>query len=131
MTVPSTWTPSLPAPVADMLPEMPAAAQARLKALTRAVKEEAPGRYSISRSDAPTDDERRGLAARRKALQDAMQPGSREAIKDRLHGFAYGFGTLRALDRETFALTLTAMVQAVDHLPSRPSVGRASRGRRD
>lgn len=117
MTVPSTWTPNLPAPVADGLPEMPQAARGRLNAMMAAVKEEAPGRYSISRSVAPSDEERRGLQLRRRALQDAMRPGDRETIKDRLHGFAYGFGALRALDEETFAATLKTMVQAVDHLP--------------
>ncbi|MGE7153143.1 hypothetical protein ACQKJ1_05315 [Methylorubrum rhodesianum] len=46
-----------------------------------------------------------------------MRPGGRTQIEDRLHGFAYGFGTLRALDSDTFAATLKVMVQAVDHLP--------------
>ncbi|CAO4173249.1 hypothetical protein [Methylorubrum extorquens] len=117
MTVPSTWKPDLPRTVAETLPAMPPAARDRLDAMVKAMKEEAPGQYSISRAVAPTDDERRGLSQRRRDLQQAMELGCRTAIEDRLHGFAFGFGTLRALDRETFAATLKVMVQAVDHLP--------------
>jgi hypothetical protein len=80
----------------------------------------------ISPSAAPSDEERRWLEARREIVLDALQPGDRTAIEDKLHGFAFGFSQLRNLDQDTFRGALANFVDAVDHLPFE-AVSRACR----
>ena len=117
MTLPSTWTADRAPSVSETLPPLPTAARARLDVMLGAMEETNPGRYSISRSAAPTAEERRGLSERRRTIAAALERGDRTAIEDRLHGFAYGFTSLRSLDATTFAGTLRAFVQAVDDMP--------------
>lgn len=56
-----------------------------------------------------------------------MDPGERDALHDRLHRFAFGFGQIRALDPESVALMLEEWVDAVEDLPYE-AVHRACKG---
>jgi hypothetical protein len=80
----------------------------------------------ISPLAAPSAEERAWLEGRREIVLDALQPGDRSAIEDKLHGFAFGFSQLRNLDKDTFACALANFVDAVDHLPFE-AVSRACR----
>lgn len=117
MTVPSTWTTTSSRPADVMLAPVPPRARARLDEMADGLKEVSPGRYTISRAVALTDDERRWVEGRLEAVRDSLTVGTPEAIEDRLHGFAYGFSQLRSLDEKTFSGVLKNWLQAVDDRP--------------
>lgn len=57
------------------------------------------------------------MIERRNAVLGALRTGERDTIEDRLHGFAFGFNQLRALDDATFKFMLRNWVEAVDDQP--------------